>query len=57
MQTRQNLIIHARNTYWGGLVHKEFINLFGDDFEKWRAKQEKANPKELEQWQTDQAFR
>lgn len=50
------LIIHARNTYWGGLLHKDFINLFGDDFEKWRAKQEKANPKDLEKWQTDQAL-
>src|SRR5438552_3630737 len=50
------LIIHARNSYWAGLVHKEFIGLFGDDFEKWRAKQEKADPKELEQWQTDQAL-
>lgn len=50
------LIIHARNTYWGGLLHKEFINLFGDDFEKWRAKQEAANPKDLEKWQTDQAL-
>lgn len=50
------LIIHARNTYWGGLIHKEFINLFGDDFEKWRAKQEKADPKDLEKWQTDQAL-
>jgi len=50
------LVIHARNTYWGGLVHKEFINLFGDEFEKWRAKQEKADPKDLEKWQTDQAL-
>jgi hypothetical protein len=39
------LIIHARNTYWGGLIHKEFISYFGDDFEKWRAKQEQADPK------------
>ena len=50
------LIIHARNTYWGGLIYKEFNNLFGEDFEKWRAKQEKANPKDLEKWQTDQAL-
>ncbi|HEX5152317.1 MAG TPA: hypothetical protein VFW07_12775 [Parafilimonas sp.] len=50
------LIIHARNTYWGGLIHKEFISYFGDDFEKWRSKQEKADPKELEKWQTDQAL-
>ncbi|MEP6684456.1 MAG: hypothetical protein ABJA35_14400 [Parafilimonas sp.] len=50
------LIIHARNTYWGGLIHKEFINLFGDEFEKWRTKQEAANAKDLEKWQTDQAL-
>jgi len=50
------LIIHARNTYWGGLMHKEFVSYFGDDFEKWRAKQEQADPKDLEKWQTDQAL-
>ena len=50
------LIIHARNTYWGGLIHKEFVSYFGDDFEKWRAKQEQADPKDLEKWQTDQAL-
>ncbi len=53
--TNAKLIIHARNTYWGGLLHKEFLNLFGDNFEKWKDKQEKADPKELEKWQTDQA--
>jgi hypothetical protein len=50
------LIIHARNTYWAGLLHKEFVGLFGDEFEKWRNKQEKADPKDLEKWQTDQAL-
>jgi hypothetical protein len=50
------LVIHARNTYWAGLLHKEFLQLFGENFEKWREKQEKANTKELEKWQTDQAI-
>jgi hypothetical protein len=50
------LRIHARNTYWAGLLHKEFVQLFGDGFEQWRQKQEKADPKELEKWQTDQAL-
>lgn len=50
------LIIHARNTFWGGLIHKDFLNLFGEGFEKWREKQEKTDPKELEKWQTDQAL-
>jgi hypothetical protein len=50
------LIIHARNSYWGGLVHKEFVYLFGNDFEKWRNKQEKEDPNKLVQWQTDQAL-
>lgn len=53
---KAKLIIHARNTFWGGLLHKEFLSLFGDSFEKWREKQEKADPKELEKWQTDQAL-
>lgn len=50
------LIIHGRNTYWGGLLYKEFINLFGDNFEKFKEKQEKADRKKLEKWQTDQAL-
>jgi hypothetical protein len=50
------LIIHARNSYWGGALHKEFINLFGDNFEKWKEKQEKADPKKLLKWETDQAL-
>lgn len=50
------LIIHARNSYWGALLHKEFVNYFGEGFEKWRQKQEQANPKDLEKWQTDQAL-
>ncbi len=53
---KAKLIIHGRNTYWGGLLHKDFINLFGNNFEKWKDKQEKANPKKLEKWQTDQAL-
>jgi hypothetical protein len=53
---KAKLVIHGRNTYWGGLLHKEVISLFGDNFEKWREKQEKADPKKLERWQTDQAL-
>ncbi len=53
---KAKFIIHARNTYWGGLLHKEFINLFGDSFDKWKAKQEKADPVKLQKWQTDQAL-
>ncbi len=53
---KAKLVIHARNTYWGGLLHKEFINLFGDSFEKWRERQEKADPRKLQRWQTDQAL-
>ena len=49
-------VIHARNTFWGGLIHKDFLSLFGEGFYKWREKQEKADPKELEKWQTDQAL-
>lgn len=53
---KAKLLIHARNTYWGGLLHKEFINMFGDGFEKWREKQEKADPEKLQRWQTAQAL-
>ena len=53
---KAKLVIHGRNTYWGGLLHKEFISLFGDNFEKWKEKQEKADPKKLEKWQSDQAL-
>jgi hypothetical protein len=54
--TTAKLVIHGRNTYWAGLLHKEFLQLFGNGFEKWRERQEKADPKELEKWQTDQAL-
>ena len=54
--TNAKLLVHARNTYWGGLLNKDFINLFGSSFEKWRTKQEQADPKELAKWQTDQAL-
>src|SRR6266542_564810 len=54
--TTAKLIIHARNTYWASLLHKEFLQMFGDNFEKWREKQEKADTEELEKWQTDQAL-
>ncbi len=50
------LVIHARNTLWGGLLHKDFIALFGDSYEKWRAKKEQSDPEELAKWQTDQAM-
>ncbi len=53
---KAKLVIHGRNTHWGGLLHKEFVSLFGDSFEKWKEKQEKADRKELEKWQTDQAL-
>jgi hypothetical protein len=53
---KAKLVIHARNTYWGGLLHKEFLNFFGDSFEKWRERQEKADPRKLQKWQTDQAL-
>ncbi|MGN6617454.1 MAG: hypothetical protein ACTHJ5_09780 [Ilyomonas sp.] len=54
--TNAKLIIHARNTFWGGLLHKEFLGLFGENLQKWRVKQEKADPKKLEKWQTEQAL-
>ncbi|MEO7802197.1 MAG: hypothetical protein ABIR81_09365 [Ginsengibacter sp.] len=53
---KAKLVIHARNSYWGGLVHKEFLQLFGDGYERWRERQEKADPKKLEQWQMEQAL-
>ncbi len=53
---KAKLVIHARNSKWGGYLHKDFINLFGENFEKWREKQERANPAKLAKWQTDQAL-
>lgn len=54
--TQAKLVIHARNSFWGGLLHKEMLHYFGDNFEKWRAKQEKEDSKQLEKWLTDQAL-
>lgn len=51
-----NLVIHARNSYWGGVMHKEMLHLFGDTYQSWRNKQENEQPAVLEKWQTDQGL-
>lgn len=50
------LILHASNSGWAGFVNQEFIDLFGEDYPKWRAKQEAAREEHPEKWQVDQSI-
>jgi len=50
------LLINARNSKWAGYVHEEFVSMFGESYSKWTERQEKADPRILNKWQTDQAL-
>ena len=53
---KARLIINGRNSAWSGYIFREFSGLFGEDAEKWRKRQEKADPASLEKWQKDQSL-
>ena len=50
------LLVHAGNSNWSGYVFKEFVSLFGENYEKWRLQQESAAPTTAQQWQVDQGL-
>ena len=50
------LIVNAKNSLWAGYVFEEFSSLFGDKFQKYQAKQDKANRQKIERWQKEQAL-
>lgn len=50
------LLVHAGNSQWSGYLNNEFASLFGEDYTKWRIRQESAETEHPEQWQIDQAI-
>ncbi len=48
------LIIRARNTFWLDYVYGEFLDLFGDKYQKWNQHQNTESSKKLKQWSLDQ---
>lgn len=50
------LIVHAKNSMWAGYVFDEFSSLFGDQFQNYQIKQDRARRENLEQWQREQAI-
>ena len=53
---KAKLVIHGGNSLWSGYIYHSFAELFGTGYEKWRNEKDKSKPKEMEQWQTDQAL-
>ncbi|MFI5187476.1 MAG: hypothetical protein ACHQF0_12160 [Chitinophagales bacterium] len=51
---KAKLIIHGGNSLWSGYLYHSFAELFGTGYEKWRNEKDKADPKEMEQWQMEQ---
>jgi hypothetical protein len=57
VDTRQGkLIVNAKNSLWAGYIFEEFSSLFGDKFQKYQAKQDKADKQKIERWQKEQAL-
>ena len=53
---KAKLIIHGGNSPWSGYLYHSFAEMFGAGYEKWRNEKDKSDPKEMEQWQKDQAL-
>ena len=53
---KAKLILSGKNSNWSGYVYNEFNSMFGDGMDSWKKTKENADPKEMEQWQKDQAL-
>ena len=53
---KAKLIVHGGNSLWSGYLYHSFAQLFGTGYEKWRNEKDKSDPKEMEQWQMEQAL-
>ncbi len=53
---KAKLIIRGGNSLWSGYLYHSFAEFFGDGYEKWKNEKDKSDPKEMEQWQKDQAL-
>jgi hypothetical protein len=50
------LILRAKNSGWSGYLFHEFNSYFGNYYAEWAQKKDKADPKEMQQWQIDQSL-
>jgi hypothetical protein len=53
---RGKLVVNGGNSLWSGYIYHRFAEMFGNKYEAWRDQKDKADPKEMEQWQKDQAL-
>jgi hypothetical protein len=50
------LIINAKNSMWAGVLYNQFSSLFGDKFQQYIKKEDKANKQREERWVKEQAL-
>ncbi|MGI8582457.1 MAG: hypothetical protein ACR2KX_09680 [Chitinophagaceae bacterium] len=50
------LIVNAKNSIWSGYIFEQFSSLFGNQYQKFIAKQDKVDKQKIEQWERDQAL-
>jgi len=53
---KARLVVHGGNSLWSGYIYHRFAEMFGNKYETWRDQKDKSDPKEMEQWQKDQAL-
>lgn len=50
------LIVNAKNSLWAGYIFEDFSSLFGEKFQKFQSRQDKADKEKLDRWQKEQAL-
>ena len=50
------LIVRARNSPWSGYIIRSFKSLCGDYYKTWAGQKDKADPKDIMQWQIGQTL-
>lgn len=53
---KAKLLVHGGNSLWSGYIYHRFAEMFGNKYEAWRNQKDTSNPKEMEQWQKEQAL-
>jgi hypothetical protein len=51
---KAKLVVHGGNSVWSGYIYHSFNDLFGSGYDKWKEAKDRSDPKEMEQWQTNQ---
>ncbi|MFI5152924.1 MAG: hypothetical protein ACHQET_06285 [Chitinophagales bacterium] len=49
-------VVRARNSPWSGYLIRSFKTLYGDYYKTWAGQKDKADPKEIMQWQIGQTL-